>query len=165
MKSWILMALSTGSAVLLFAAPASRAQEGATDTATAQIVHVPDAAAARKAVSGTLTIEAVLTANKYLAAGSTVTFNGGASVYDTSFTNMHSITGVAKVRGGKVSVTLKIPYTFLVIGTSDKVSVNLSANANAETKGPSYNFSSNFQSTIALPANGAATVVKYSGSI
>lgn len=165
MKSCMLMALGAGaSALLILAAPAS-AQESAVAAPDIQIVHAATAATARLTATGTITIEAVLTVNKDLPAGTTVNFNGNTSVYDAAFTNSHSVTGTAKVAGGKVSITLKIPYSFLVVARTDKVSVNLYANTFAETSGPTYSFSTSFLSTIALPANGASAVVKYSGSI
>jgi hypothetical protein len=165
MKSWVSIAFAA--TVPLLAAPVALAQEAATAAPDIQpdiqISRTP--ATAKVTATGTLTIQAVLTVNKDLPAGTTVNFYGSSSIYDAAYTNMHSVSSTAKVAGGKVSITLKIPYSFLVLARSEKISVSLSANTTAFTSGPTYSFSTYFLSTIALPANGASTVVKYSGSI
>src|ERR1700761_7523717 len=62
------------------AAPAALAETGATQPTAIQVIH-PDAAAAKKTVTGTLTIIAVLTVNKDLPKGASISFTGSASVF------------------------------------------------------------------------------------
>jgi len=141
----------------------ANAQSGATSADAVQVVH-PAATTPKKAVTGTVTIVVSLTVNADIPAGTPVSFSGSASVYDTNYTNSHGIGATGKVAAGKVSITLKIPYEFLVSSTSDKMSVQVSAGTYAGSS-PSYSFGTDLTRSVALPANGAATTVRFSGSI
>ena len=141
----------------------ANAQSSVTPADTVQVVH-PAAVTPKKIFTGTVTIVVSLTVNADIPAGTPVSFSGSASVYDTNYTNSHNVGATGKVAGGKVSITLKFPYEFLVSTKADKMSVQLDANTYAGSS-PSYSFSTDFTSSVALPANGASTTVRFTGSI
>jgi hypothetical protein len=141
----------------------ANAQSSATPVETMQVVH-PAATTPKKTVIGTVTIVVSLTVNADIPAGTPISFSASASAYDTNYTNSHNVGATGKVAGGKVSITLKLPYEFLVSSNADKMSVQLDANTYAGSS-PSYNFSTDFTSSVALPANGASTTVRFTGSI
>lgn len=156
-------------AAVLFcaAAAAPAAAEGSSPGGATPTVVIGEAAAKTITRSGVLTIKAVLTTNSSLPTGTTVSVSGYASAYDGSFSNSHSVSGQTKVAGGKATIVLRMPYTFLVATTATKVSVNLYASASPAptATGPRLSYSSSFSSTIALPANNAATTVSFTGAL
>jgi hypothetical protein len=159
MKSSIVM-IAAGLFLPLLTA---NAQSSATPAETVQVVH-PAATTPKKTVTGTLTIIAHLTVNADIPAGTPISFSGAASVYDTNYTNSHNVGATGKVADGKVTIILTFPYEFLVSTTADKMSVQLDAST-YEGSSPSYSFSTDFSSSVSLPANGAATTVRFTGSI
>jgi hypothetical protein len=141
----------------------ANAQSSATPVETVQVVH-PAATTPKKTVIGTVTIVVSLTVNADIPAGTPISFSASASAYDTNYTNSHNVGATGTVAGGKVSITLKFPYEFLVSSTADQMSVQLDARTSAGSS-PSYSFSTDFSSNVALPANGASTTVRFTGSI
>jgi hypothetical protein len=141
----------------------ANAQSSATPVETVQVVH-PAATTPKKTVIGTVTIVVSLTVNADIPAGTPISFSASASAYDTNYTNSHNVGATGTVAGGKVSITLKFPYEFLVSSTADQMSVQLDARTSAGSS-PSYSFSTDFSSHVALPANGASTTVRFTGSI
>jgi hypothetical protein len=155
-----------GLAVWLALAGAARAQESAAGPAQ-ESTGAAAAAAPRIRVSGTLEIHVSLVVSAALPSGTMLNISAGVSAMDAIYDNEANLSGTAKVAGGKAALILRIPYTWLVASTSDKVTLNLFVNGNLfqPFPKPSFGDQSNFNKTIALPKNGSTTVVSFSGSI
>jgi hypothetical protein len=154
-----------GLAVWLALAGATQAQESAAALAQESTGAAAPAAVPRIKVSGTLEIHVSLVVSAALPSGTLLNISAGVSAMDAIYDNEANFSGTAKVAGGKAALILRIPYTWLVASTSDKVALNLFVNGFAATPAASFGDQSTFNKTIALPKNGSTTVVNFSGSI
>ncbi len=162
------LGVSFAAGLVLLGAPAL-AQEGsvAPNAGAAQAtVIVNDAATTTITRTGVLTLKGTYTVNSKLPAGTIVYASGYASSYDAAFTNSHTVAGSATVAGGKVVISLRMPYAFLISSTATTVTVSLSLSAGVTpATGPRLNYSAYSSSTIKTPANGANTTVSFSGGL
>ncbi|HMN73194.1 MAG TPA: hypothetical protein PKA55_15120 [Rhodoblastus sp.] len=151
-------------AAALLAAEPARADDQAAP-APGTIVLQPVAATAKIVRNGWVTVSAVLSAGAQLPNGATVNYNVSASVYDSSYTNSHTVSGAVTVAARKATITVRMPYSWIMASATDTMTVSLTVSASVPTSGPTYTFNSNFISTATVPANGATTALTYSGSL
>jgi hypothetical protein len=148
-----------GLAVLLCArsAPAQAASSAQNVTAGGKTTQL----------SGTFKVSIALDVSKGLPDGTQVSAAASAQLQgDRVYINDEAgLDATTTVSGGKVSITLDIPYTWNVTSTADTVIVQLSVSASAQRSNVQLQYSSSFTQTIALPKNGAMTPVKFTGSL
>jgi hypothetical protein len=144
--------------------PAALAQEHGI-AVVGKVQQPPKPAVTPIQVSGTFEIQVTLQVSPSLPSGTAITIEATAQTLDSSYSDSVSLTGTAQVSSGQASLTLNIPYTWLVASTSDQVTVEVSISGSAATSGPTYSDSTSVSETIALPANNATTPVPISTSI
>lgn len=167
MKPLTLFGVPFAAGLALLGAPAL-AQEASVAPAAGPAqptVVVSDAATTTISRTGVLTLNGTYTANSKLPAGTFVNVSGSAGCYDSVFSNSHSVSGTATVAGGKVVVSLRMPYTFLISSTATTISVSLLLSTSVATAGPLLSYSAYSILTIKMPANGANTTVSFSGGL
>jgi hypothetical protein len=130
----------------------------------APIRILPKVAATRITVDGVVKMTASVSTNADIPNGTQVSVSGYTSVYDSSFSNSHSVSATAKVAGGVINVTLEIPYLFLVAATTDTLSVSLDLRVSVNGA-QNLSYSTSFTGTVPLPADGATTTIPFSGSL
>jgi hypothetical protein len=116
-------------------------------------------------VSGTFEVQVTLQVSPSLPNGTQISVEVTASTFDSSYSDSVSLTGTATVSTGQASVTLNIPYTWLVASTSDQVTVSAYIYGSANGAAGTYSDSTSWSTTIALPANNATTPVPIATSI
>jgi hypothetical protein len=128
-------------------------------SAQAQTFQVPAAAAlARIQRKGVLKIQISLAASASLPNGTSLLVNASTGVVDASYTNSASIDGHTTIASRKAAITLLVPYTWIVASAADKV--NVTGYVDLTATDITY-----LTRTIALPANGATTVLSFQSSI
>jgi hypothetical protein len=134
--------------------------QDASQDAPAEPAKIP-----RIQVSGTLKFVVSLTVSPTLPNGTQLTIAPQVTLFDDKYFNFSQISGTVKISGGKASLTLLLPYTWLVASTSDKVSVSIQVNGSSFKGDLSYSDASNFTKTFTLPANGKTTTLSFAGAI
>jgi len=155
--------MTISAAALLAGGPARANDQLAPAPGT--IMLQPVAATTKIVRNGFVTVNAVLSASAQLPNGATVTYNLSASVYDSSYSNSHTVSGTVAVAARKATITVRMPYSWIMASASDTMTVSLYVSASAPASGATYTFNANFTSTATVPANGATTALTYSGSL
>jgi hypothetical protein len=88
--------------------------------------------------------------------GTVLAISAGANVGDATFLNSNAIRTTATVAGGSASTKIAIHYTWLITSTADQVTIDVGAIGTHGT----YEDIGSARRTIALPGDGATTVVK-----
>ena len=117
-------------------------------------------------VTGTLQIKVTVAVNSKIPAGTEISFQATAQVYDTTlvYNGSNSIGGTAKVANGQATATLETPYRWPVLSTNEKITIELVAFA-SYTKGDiSYQDSQNVTVSFPIPNDGSTTIVPISTS-
>jgi len=126
----------------------------------------PAAARALRTATGVITINAVLAANAQLPDGANVSYSASVSVVDASFTNNRLISGSTTVAARKVTLSIRIPYIWLMAAMTGQMNISLFAAGNASTTGgPRYSFTTTLRSTVAVPPNGTPTPINFTGAL
>ncbi len=162
------MAICASALLAIFAsallAPARAADDQAAP-APGTIELQPVAAATKIVRTGWISVNAVLAASDQLPNGATVNYNLSGSVYDSSYTNSHTVSGAVTVAARKATITVRMPYSWIMASATETMTVSLYVSASVPTSGPTYTFNSSFISTATVPANGATTTLTYAGSL
>jgi hypothetical protein len=171
MKMRTKIAVACSAFALICTAPpicAAPAGQPFADAATATPAGIPVAgvpAVSRTQLTGMLKVTIVVQTDKTIPDGTLMVFSTTATVQDQSYSNSHTVAGSAKLKGGKAQLTLGIPYIWVVASKTDKLSVGSFVSASVTGAVENTSYSTSFNSSIALPPNGATTAVTLSGSL
>jgi hypothetical protein len=123
------------------------------------------AAAAPVQRTGVFKVWTKLDASPVLPNGTSVDISVTIDVVDGVYSNQTVISGSAIVWGGKTNLLLSFPYIWTVSSAATTVKVTARINGDATSGIVNYSDFGSFSTTLALPANGATTLVTFSGGI
>lgn len=118
-------------------------------------------AATLTSVGGTFKLLIDLTASPDLPDGSSITVYTNANTYDSASSNNSGYSTTSTIARGKRNLIVLLPYKWLVGSKTDQVTISVNVSGYAGEGSDS----SNFSKTISLPADGATTTVRLSGTI